>query len=44
MDEFGKDALLALLGVMAAKTLDELVEFLKRKKTSKKPGKHSKRS
>lgn len=44
MDGFGKDALLALLGVLAAKVLDELVEFLKRKKTPKKAGKHSRRS
>lgn len=43
MEEIGWDLLITLIGVVAAKALDELVEFLK-EKTSGKRGKHSKRS
>ena len=47
MEDLGKDLAIALVAVIAAKALDELVEVLKRKASKKTPkarGKHSKRS
>ena len=47
LEDFGKDLLITLMGVIAAKALDETVEAIKKavkKKTSPQPGKHAKRS
>lgn len=47
LEDFGKDLAIALVAVIAAKALDELVEVLKHKTSKKTPktrGKHSKRS
>lgn len=47
MEDFSKDLAIALVAVIAAKALDELVEVLKKKASKKTPqtrGKHSKRS
>lgn len=47
MEDFGKDLLITLMGVIAAKALDETIEGIKKvikKKTSPQPGKHAKRS
>ena len=43
LEDFGKDLAIALIAVIAAKVLDEIVEAVKRK-TPRKPGKHSKGS
>lgn len=43
LEDFSKDLAIALIAVIAAKALDEIVEAVKRK-TPKKPGKHSKGS
>ena len=43
MDGFVKELAIAIAGVIFAKALDEAIEVLK-KKTSSRPGKHAKRS
>lgn len=43
MKDFWENLLTTLIGVVAAKALDELVESLK-EKTPRTPGKHQKRS
>lgn len=42
MEEFAKELLVVLIGAVAAKALDELVEAIK-EKASRKHGKHSRR-
>lgn len=47
LEEFNRDLAIALIAVIAAKALDELVEVLKKKASKKTPktrGRHSKRS